>query len=317
MLVTCAELARNLRQYRAFCIVYHERPDGDCIGSAYGLATALRSAGCQCAVLGQDAVPEPYRVLTENWVQDNPEHPVYIGVDCADRSRTGKPYQDMEYLFWIDHHGSPEPQAQFELTDPSRGACSELILELIEELGIPVTKAIADMLYTAIITDTNCFRSPCVNANTFSCAARLAAYGADVSAIARRYRFQKPERRLRLEAAMLAQTHFLYDSRLVSTVLRQQDLQEAGIASLSDIAMEGINDYPEQFPEMEIGLTLREYPDGEVRVSIKTAENGADAKEIAEAFGGGGHRHAGGLHICADAEQLRQQMETFCKRYFE
>jgi len=317
MLVTCEEFAEKLRQYNEICIVYHEGPDGDCIGSAYGLAEALRTAGCQCAVLGQDPVPEPYQVMTEGWKQDTPVHPVYIGVDCADRARTGKLYQDKEYLFWIDHHGSEQEQAAFELTDPSRSACSELILELIEKMQIPVTANIADMLYSAMITDTNCFRTPSVSSRTFETAARLAAYGADVSAIGRRYRFHKPERRLRLEAAMLAHTHFLYGGRLITSVLHLKDLENAGIASQSDIAMEGINDYPEQFSEMEIGLTLREYPGGEVRASVKTAAGGVDAKEIAEAFGGGGHRHAGGFRICADAEQLRMQMETFCKRYFE
>ncbi|MBR5371048.1 MAG: DHH family phosphoesterase, partial [Oscillospiraceae bacterium] len=221
LIESCKEFVRHLKEYREFCIVYHENPDGDCIGSAYGLALALRSAGCRCAVLGQHKVPEAFRETVGEWTQDPLSDPVYLAVDCADRARTGKDHLDHPYRFWIDHHGAADEQAEFELTDPHRSACSELILEVIEEYGIPVTPQIADLLYTAIITDTNCFRSPCLDRRTFETAARLAGYGAAVKTIGRQHRFLRPEKRMRIEQAMLDRTHFLHDGRLITVIVRK------------------------------------------------------------------------------------------------
>ena len=317
MLITCKQFAEELKKHREFYIVYHENPDGDCIGSAYALALALRSAGCRTAVLGQHGVPEAFRGTVGDWKQDVLKEPVYLAVDCANRQRTGSDHENHPYRFWIDHHGDPKEQAAFELTDPHHSACSELILDLIEEMQIPVTPQMADLLYTAIITDTNCFRSPCTRQSSFETAARLAGYGAAVDRIGRQQRFLRPESRMRVEQMMLNRTHFLYDSRLITVTLMQEDLAAAGIPSQSDIAMEGINDYPEQFAQMQIGITLREYLHGVTRVSVKTAAGTFSAKEIAQAFGGGGHTNAGGLMAVRDTETLRTEMETYCKRYFE
>ena len=316
MLITCAAFAQKLRQYQEFCIVYHVNPDGDCIGSAFALAEALQSAGFRCAVCGKDPVPEAYAAAAAGFRQDSVSQPVWLAVDCADRARTGAAYQDKPFTFWIDHHGSGREEAAYELTDPSRSACSELILELIEALEIPVTAQIADRLYLALVTDTNCFRAPCTNQNTFAAAARLAGCGARVSVLGRKYRLLRPEQRMRADAAMLARTHFLYGGRLITAVLTLADLNAAGISSQEDAALESINDFPTQFADMEIGILLREYPTGLTRVSVKTAAGGVSAKEIAAAFGGGGHYHAGGLTAYEDAEALRERMEEYCRRYF-
>ena len=316
MLITCAAFAQKLRQYQEFCIVYHVNPDGDCIGSAFALAEALQSAGCRCAVCGEDPVPEAYADAAAGFRQDPVSQPVWLAVDCADRARTGAAYQDKPFTFWIDHHGSDSEEAAFELTDHSRSACSELILELIEALEIPVTARIADRLYMAILTDTNCFRSPCTNQGTFAAAAKLAGYGARVSVLGRKYRLLRPEQRMRAEAAMLARTHFLHGGRLITAVLTQADLEAAVISSQEDPALESINDFPTQFADMEIGILLREYPAGLTRVSVKTVAGGVSAKDIAAAFGGGGHPNAGGLMTYEDTETLRRRMEEYCLRLF-
>ena len=43
-----------------------------------------------------------------------------------------------------------------------------------------VTKQIADLLYTAIVTDTMCFRTTDTKVQTFEVAAELAKAGADI-----------------------------------------------------------------------------------------------------------------------------------------
>ena len=53
MLVTIKEMAEKLRTYDEFAIIYHIRPDGDCIGSSFALALGLQSIGKKCSVIGR------------------------------------------------------------------------------------------------------------------------------------------------------------------------------------------------------------------------------------------------------------------------
>ena len=70
MVITLQEMARKMREYDEFMIVYHIRPDGDCIGSSYALALALQSIGKRCAVVGRDPVPKIHRFMTDVVRQD-------------------------------------------------------------------------------------------------------------------------------------------------------------------------------------------------------------------------------------------------------
>ena len=51
-------MAKLFEMYNDYRIVYHVRPDGDCIGSAYALALALQSIGKKCDVKGEYSVPK-------------------------------------------------------------------------------------------------------------------------------------------------------------------------------------------------------------------------------------------------------------------
>ena len=134
MKLTCGEFAGRLRaaceaENAAFVIVYHINPDGDCIGSAFGLALILRALGAKCRVIGRDPVPAQFRCMTDCIPADDlPEDVQYIGVDCKDCARTGTDFLTLPYRFWIDHHGSPLENAACEFVRPECSACSELVL---------------------------------------------------------------------------------------------------------------------------------------------------------------------------------------------
>ncbi len=195
--ISIKEMAEKLKsvsdEYR---IVYHIRPDGDCIGSAFALALALRSIGKKCDVAGQDEIPRIHRYMTDPIPMDPVENPVYIAVDAASAQRVGT-YADRHFTFCMDHHHNTFDQADYRYVEKNCGACSEIIYKLIKELGVAVTKEMANLLYTAVVTDTMCFRTTDTNAQTFEIAAELSRLGADVYRIGRLNTFLKSAGRLR------------------------------------------------------------------------------------------------------------------------
>ena len=203
-----------------FCIVYHTNPDGDCIGSAYALALILRAAGAKTAVCGHDPVPGQFRRLTDGIPMDTLDlQTQYIAVDCKDRKRTGLSFTNNHYSFWIDHHGSDFTQADHEYVQPNRSACSELILEIAEKLGVPLTKQIAMLLYTALVTDTNRFCTISTNTDSFRTAVKLVQCGIDPYEIARRFTQIKTAKRIVAEQALYHSVKQLCDGQIVTALL--------------------------------------------------------------------------------------------------
>ncbi|MDE6779946.1 MAG: DHH family phosphoesterase, partial [Ruminococcus sp.] len=287
MNVTIKEMAEKMRDFDEYVIVYHIRPDGDCIGSSFALALALQSIGKKCRVVGRDPVPQIHQFMTDDVRQDNLTNPVYISVDAVSPQRTGN-YANQHFTFCIDHHRSNSIEADFKYVEEDCGACSEIIFKLLREMNVTINKQIADLLYTALVTDTRCFQTSDTSVQSFETAAALARLCADTYGISRRNVFVKSKGRRMIEDILKDSLHFSCGGRLITGIITQNDLKTADIA---DSELESINSYVEQYEEMLIGVTVRELPDGRSRCSTRTGAN-ISADEICAVHGGGGHFHA-------------------------
>lgn len=310
MLVTIKELAEKILSYDEFAIVYHIRPDGDCIGSSFALALGLQSIGKRCAVIGRDLVPQIHQHMTNIVPQDELTSPVYFSVDAVSPQRTGN-YADKHFTFCIDHHRSNSIDADYKYVEEDCGACSEIIFKLLNELNITITKQIADLLYTALVTDTRCFQTSDTSVQSFETAAELLKLGADAYEISRRNIFVKTKGRRMIEDFLKESLHFSCNDKLITGIITLGNLRTANIA---DSELEGINSYVEQYEEMLIGVTVRELPDGRSRCSTRTSGS-ISANDICAEHGGGGHFHAAVCELDEPPEEARVIMEETCRKY--
>lgn len=310
--ITIKELAEKLGEYNEYRIVYHIRPDGDCVCSAYALALALKSIGKKCDVVGQDDIPRIHRYMTDKVQLDEIADPVYIAVDSASRHRVGI-FGDKHFTFCIDHHHNTFDDVDYRYVEIDCGACSEIIYKLLCEMGITITKQIADLLYTAIVTDTMCFRTTDTRVQTFEVATELARAGADVNHIGRINTFIQSAGRMKIENILRDSFHFTYNNQVVTGVIMLKDLETAGVLD-SDI--EGINSLVEQIEGVRIGVTIRELSDGRMRCSMRSSGD-YSVDEICKKHGGGGHFHAASCELDMSASEAREVMEQTCRKYLE
>ncbi len=310
MLVTIKKMAEKLCIYDEYVIVYHIRPDGDCIGSSFALSLGLQSMGKRCKVVGRDSVPQIHQLMTNEVPQDTVTEPIYISVDAVSPQRMGN-YADKHFTFCIDHHCNNSIDADFKYVEEDCGDCSEVIFKLLKEMNITITKQIADLLYTALVTDTRCFQTSDTSVQSFETAAALTKLGADTYEISRRNIFVKSKGRRMIEDFLKNSLHFSCDDKLITGIITLDDLKAANIA---DSELEGINSYVEQYEEMLIGVTVRELPDDRSRCSTRTSGN-ISANEICAIHGGGGHYHAAVCELDEPLEEARAIMEETCKKF--
>lgn len=306
-IISVAEAAEILKKYDKYLILTHAHPDGDTLGSGFGLCSALRKIGKKANVICSDAIPHKFSCLT---VEGNEvfEPETVISVDVADEKLLGslqEVYAD-KVLLAIDHHGTNTGFAENLYLEADSSAAAECVFKVIKELGAEITPFIASCLYTGIATDTGCFQFSNTTPRTHMFAAELMSLGADYNEINRVMFEVKSKSRIEMERRVLNDIEYICGGRCAIVTVTQKMIKETGCDS-SD--MDGIAALSRKIEGVQIGVTVREKADGRWKVSLRTFEP-YDASLICQSFGGGGHKRASGCEFGCSAEEVKAQLKA-------
>ena len=213
----------------------------------------------------------------------------------------------------IDHHPTNSQYAKYLLLDANAAAACEIILDVIKALGVEIDNKTADCLFTGLTTDTGCFRYSSTRANTYRAAAELVELGADNGRINRIMFETKTKTYAAIERLAIEGMQFFCDDRVCIITITQDMYKQTG-ATESDT--EAIAPLTRQIEGIEIGLTIREKPNGECKCSIRTFES-VDASSFAAAFGGGGHKQASACRFECSVEEAKKRLISKCEEFLK
>jgi len=300
-----AALLECFQQHPHFIVTSHARPDGDAVGSVLALAELLRQLGRTTDLILADPIPAIYRTLpgierirraaaldpVDPARSDAPLAPVLI-LECDCIERTGLKGLENRLLVNIDHHASGRSYAALNWIDPEACAVAAMIYRLaVAAPEVHITPSMATCLYTAILSDTGTFTYPGTTSETFALAHDLTLKGANPALIARNIYFSNPLSKTRLLGAALA--NLQYSDSLAWTWVTSQDL---ALSSADAEDCEGVINHLIAIDGAEAAAFLRETPNGQFRLSIRS-KGRINVASVAEALGGGGHRSASGCTL--------------------
>src|SRR5439155_19481437 len=113
---------------------------------------ACEHLGRDVTLVSPDGVPDAYRFLPEcERIRTAAEEAfdLSIGVDADGSHRLGSAEAAVlaaPRVIDIDHHTGPSPYGDLQLVDPTAAATGELVAALLDELHVPLSRAIADCL---------------------------------------------------------------------------------------------------------------------------------------------------------------------------
>lgn len=308
--ITLKDAADFLKQRDNFVILTHQNPDGDTLGSGFGLAMLLEQMGKKSTVICSDEIPEKYSYFTKFAPQntDFKQDVTVVAVDVADVKLLGKlekDYADRVELC-IDHHVSNIGYAKSTYLDSEAAANCECIFDLAKELSIPVNENMALALYTGISTDTGCFRFSNTTSKTLRIGADLMELGIDTAEINRIMFETKSRIRVELERMALEAMEFHFNDTCAIITVTREMYEKTGC---KDEDLEGITSISRSIEGVIVGVTLRERAEGGFKISVRTYPP-VDASEICKRVGGGGHIRAAGCQLGAEysAEQAKAEM---------
>lgn len=304
--VSLESAAKRLLDADNILLLAHQFPDGDTIGSCAGLCLALQGLGKQVKIQCSDPIPSKFSYMTESVLPQLFEPQFVCAVDVADPKLLGtalQQYADKVDLC-IDHHGTNVLYAKELLLDASASATAMIILQLLTPLGVELTADIAQCLYTGMATDTGCFKYSNTTALTHQMAAQCIACGIPHAQINRAMFDIKSRARLELERIALQNITFHYNGKCAVMTFTNEMIRQSG-ATENDL--EGLPPLARQIEGVWVGVTLREKADGSFKVSVRTGEH-ANAAEICQMLGGGGHLAAAGCTLELPIEQAKEKI---------
>ena len=303
-MISASAAASFLERSDKFVILTHASPDGDTLGSAYALADALCALNKRVFVVCPDKIPEKFGYLIKEYEAFEPE--TVVAVDIADEKLLGSLYDRYSgrAALCIDHHSSNTKYAEMLYLEADAAAACECIYNVINELGTKITPYMASCLYTGIATDTGCFKFSNTTPRSHRYAAELIEKGADYGEINRVMFEGKSRGRIAMERKVLENIEFYYGGRCAVITVTRNMIKETG-CPLGDL--DGVTAMSRQIEGVQIGVTIKEKPDGKYKVSLRTFEP-YNAADICAIFGGGGHIRAAGCEFSCDIESAKRQL---------
>ena len=161
-------------------LLVHHHADVDAVASAIALQTVFEDA----IICAPDKVSSHGQKIAEfNEIDILMESPkewegTVIALDSPNPEHCS-PVPKAQNMIVIDHHTKIEgwPEGTEVIHQPNKTSTAEIIIQIIDELGLAINKKCANVLLAAIYTDTGQFRH--ANNETFSSASILCDNGAE------------------------------------------------------------------------------------------------------------------------------------------
>jgi phosphoesterase RecJ-like protein len=305
----------KIKAYDTIIIHGHKRPDGDCLGSQFGLKDILVSSfpNKKIYVVGGTSDYVSYVGEVDTITDDIYKGALSIVVDTATESRISEPrYTLGEYIIKIDHHIPVDDYGDLRWVDTNFPSCAQMITyfyyKFKNELTLTKTGAIA--LYTGIVTDTGRFRYRGVSKLTHQLAGLLIEKGVDVEFIDQQLSKETLEM-VALKGYVLSnyeiKGHFIY-IKMTRDVINKYGVTDEQAASVVN-ALSGINGFP-------VWALFIEYPN-EIRIRLRS--NGPVISTLANQYEGGGHAKASGARLNSwdDLEGFAEKANEVATAYIE
>jgi phosphoesterase RecJ-like protein len=307
-----------IREHQTFCIAGHVRPDGDCVGSQLGLSLALKAQGKTVVCWNEDPLPQKYEFLDPDHLFSQPtpgrQFDCVIATDAASFERLGAVgpcIAERKLMINIDHHESNTRYADLNWVSAREPSTGELIFRLLKIAKWPITREIADCLFTAVSTDTGSFQYPTTRPGTYHVAGELVSRGANLARICDEVYQSYPLSRARLLRHVYNKFRLTHQNQIAYFWLKKADFARTG-ADSSD--SEGLIDHIRAIAPVVVACVFEEIEPELTRISLRSKSDKINVNEIAAQFGGGGHPAAAGARIPGKPLSVQRRVIAAVKR---
>lgn len=307
------QVVTALRGLDRIIIAAHVNPDGDALGSMAAAGWLLRALGRECVLYSRSGVPDYLRFLPlpgvmHDTVQHLPFAPqAALLLDCGEPHRLGDELARCLpglRTVNVDHHLGGGMGSEFSWIQPEAAATAQLMACVALCAGAALRGPLAEAIALGLVTDTGGFAHGNTSAHVLRLAAHLVENGCDIPLLRQRLEHCWSMARMRLWARLMERLDLHCGGRLVSCLVRLEDLRRSG-ACKEDL--EGFVEQMRRLAGVQAAILLREDAPGVYKFSLRSFGS-IDVRSAAMQLGGGGHLNAAGGTLHMDATRAMEQV---------
>ncbi|PZD79543.1 bifunctional oligoribonuclease/PAP phosphatase NrnA [Mesonia sp. K7] len=312
-------------------IVPHKGPDGDAIGSTLALYHFLKQKKHEVQLIAPNDFPDFLKwmagsdeiLIYENEQEKCDQHiqeaTLIYTLDFNLLSRTGEMQTSLENapadFVMIDHHQAPGDYAKYLYSDVNICSTCQMVYHFFEmiEATENITPAIADCLYTGIMTDTGSFKYPSTTSETHRVIADLIDKGANNSLIHQSVYDSSSFNKLQLLGTALNNLQILPEYNTAFITLTQEELDKNNFQKGDT---EGFVNYGLSIKGIVFAaIFIENKQEALVKISFRS-KGSFDVNQFARKhFDGGGHINAAGARSLANLASTLSEFKALLPKY--
>lgn len=313
--MTCLKkLVKIIKSNKQIVVGTHIDPDCDGICAALSCAALVKFyKKIKPMLFCYSPIPRKYYFLLNDYKFRNrlTDFDLLILVDSTDISRvlpvinTNKKnsirFND-KTIINIDHHKSNDQFGNLKIIDENASSACEIIYQIFNSLKIRITRRLAEIFYSGIYNETGGFVYPNTTKKVLQIAAELIDTGVKPGPLVKK-----------LNAKTAQGTSLL--SKVLNTIEIKNGLgimyltQRMLVNNRANMAdSENFISFLQAIDGVSVSVFLREEKNG-TRISLRS-DGVVDVDEIAQRFGGGGHRLAAGIRMKEDLATAKKKIQN-------
>ena len=307
------EIFNIIKKYNTIVIARHIGVDPDAMASQVALRDAILLTFPEKKVYAVGSGSSKFSFLGKLDKYDKLDNALLIITDTPDRKRVDLvDIEQFDYSIKIDHHPFMEKICDLELIDDKATSACEIVMRLILQTDLKCNGDIARVLFAGMVSDSNRFLFDSCTPKTFALISEfLEKYKFDMYSIYQEL-YARPLSEVRLEGYislnMTVTNNGLGYVYLPDSILKKYEVDAAAPGNM-------INNF-NFINEVIVWSTITEdIKNNQIRVSLRS--RGPIINDIAERFGGGGHRYASGVKLRTydEAMELMKELDKKLAKY--
>ena len=309
------KIFKEIKKHKRIVLARHIGPDPDALGSTLGLKEIIINTfpNKEVYAVGTPAAKHKYIGELDIFDESLYDDALLIVLDTPDIKRVdGLDPTRFKKRIKIDHHPIVDDYCDIEYVVDTASSASELVIELVYNTPLKISKEGAEKLYIGLISDTNRFLYSYTKSRTFYLVSwLLKKTNIDITSLYEKMYIMPIEEKKLQAYAILNMS--ITDNRLGYLVLNQEKLDELGTDAAT---MTNIVNYLNYTEEM-ISWVIFAYDKNIDKFRASIRSRGPVINEVATHYNGGGHIYASGarLNDFAEVENMIKELDKVCEEY--
>ncbi|MGM9834692.1 MAG: bifunctional oligoribonuclease/PAP phosphatase NrnA [Bacilli bacterium] len=311
------QIYKKIKQYDNIVIARHIGPDPDAIASEISLRDSIKATfpNKNVYAIGTGVSKFKFYGTLDKTPEANLKKTLLITCDVPGVLRIdGANTIDYAEVIKIDHHPFEESFGGIEWIDTTATSVSQMLIELIFNTKLLLTKKVAENLFLGVISDSDRFLLSYTSSKTFYLISRLIEETKIDFVSLYHNLYERPIAEVKFQS-FLANNMIITENGLGYVKITSADLKEYGVDTATPSNM--INSF--NFIKEVYVWTFITYDEKNEIFKINIRSRGPVINEVAGKYNGGGHKFASGVRTTdeRDIENLLNDLDCVCKQYVE